>query len=107
MYTKILLISAVVLAVSAQFNQNLPCGFTCSRNTQFLAQVDGSSGSVACSDGPIQTRCSGCCQARALQAGLSSDQASGFASSDNRACVCCFQNNRCSGGGPIPTFTQG
>ncbi|CAJ0922335.1 unnamed protein product, partial [Mesorhabditis belari] len=102
MLSKILLISAVIVAVCAQ--SGVPCGFSCSRNTQFFTALDGQTGSITCSDGAGTGRCMGCCQSRGLQSGIDTSNSAGFTSSDGRSCVCCFNNFRCNGG-VVPTFT--
>ncbi|KHJ77872.1 hypothetical protein OESDEN_22508 [Oesophagostomum dentatum] len=38
------------------------------------------------------TRCSGCCQSRALAAGLTTADAAGFLSTNGYECICCFYN---------------
>ncbi|RCN31783.1 hypothetical protein ANCCAN_22431 [Ancylostoma caninum] len=37
-------------------------------------------------------RCGGCCQARALAAGLTAMDSAGFPSNNGRECICCFFN---------------
>ncbi|CAO4383589.1 Protein CBG01966 [Caenorhabditis briggsae] len=98
----------VLLAlVAVAYSQNrLNCGFSCSRRTVVSAIIDGQPGTATCSENTSPTRCSGCCEARALQEGLSVNNAAGFISNDQRTCVCCFNNtNRnCQGGN---TFFDG
>ncbi|CAI2356418.1 unnamed protein product [Caenorhabditis sp. 36 PRJEB53466] len=77
----------------AQFAQQLPCGFSCSRRTVVNAIIDGQPGTATCSENTNPARCLGCCQSRALQDGLTVDRASGFLSNDQRSCVCCFSNS--------------
>ncbi|CAA88974.2 uncharacterized protein CELE_ZC373.2 [Caenorhabditis elegans] len=97
----------VLFAICAiAYSQRLACGFSCSRRTVVSAPIDGAPGTATCSDTTTPERCSGCCQARALQDGLTTDFASGFISNDRRTCVCCFNNtNRNCGGGN--TFFDG
>ncbi|CAD6188864.1 unnamed protein product [Caenorhabditis auriculariae] len=98
MKAAVVLVSLFLVAFSQQQSQ-LGCGFTCSRRTSILGNVDGQLSEARCSDGNVASRCGGCCAARALQAGLDTNSASGFPSNDGRDCICCFRRN-C--GGPIP-----
>ncbi|EGT59422.1 hypothetical protein CAEBREN_03834 [Caenorhabditis brenneri] len=99
------LLALAAVAYSQRADQ-LRCGFSCSRRTVVTAIIDGSTGTASCSENTSPGRCSGCCQARALQEGLSSTAASGFISNDQRSCVCCINNtNRNCGGGN--TFFDG
>ncbi|CAI4228740.1 unnamed protein product [Auanema sp. JU1783] len=70
---------------------NLPCGFSCTRRAQFQTFMDGQLTSAQCSSSGVDSlsRCNGCCGARALAAGISTEFASGFASVNNNECVCC------------------
>ncbi|KAK6042606.1 hypothetical protein COOONC_19888 [Cooperia oncophora] len=85
----------VILARTSSRNR-LPCGFSCTRNAQFVVNIDGVSTTTTCTTNSAdpRDRCYACCQARALAAGLSATDAGGFPSTNGVDCVCCT-NNRC------------
>ncbi|WKX96960.1 hypothetical protein Q1695_012984 [Nippostrongylus brasiliensis] len=83
---------AVLAALVCAQNNRLSCGFTCTRAAQFRVSIDGTMTTTTCSasgSNPAD-RCRGCCQARALAAGLTADNAGGFPSGSD--CVCCINN---------------
>ncbi|EYC28624.1 hypothetical protein Y032_0007g3320 [Ancylostoma ceylanicum] len=92
------------MLASAQFpnffppsNENrLQCGFTCSRQARFSVVIDGSPTTATCTaaNADPRERCYGCCQARALAAGLTTIDAAGFPSTIGNDCICCIYN-RC------------
>ncbi|KAK6736663.1 hypothetical protein RB195_019392 [Necator americanus] len=73
-------------------NQNpLPCGFSCTRQARFAVNIDNQMTTATCTaNADPRDRCSGCCQARALAAGLKTTDAAGFPSTMGNDCVCCF-----------------
>ncbi|CAD6185765.1 unnamed protein product [Caenorhabditis auriculariae] len=89
-----LALGAVVLgqnSVTFGNSNRIPCGFSCSQRAGFSTVIDGQRSSVSCSDGTQSAaRCSGCCEAVALSAGLPTSAASGFVSSNGRSCACCI-----------------
>ncbi|XGW12513.1 hypothetical protein V3C99_013307 [Haemonchus contortus] len=91
------LVLCVLLAVAFEqvSGQNqLPCGFTCTRKAQFLVNIDGSLTTTTCTANGAdpRVRCDGCCQSRALAAGLTTIAATGFPSTNGVDCICCTNN---------------
>uniref|UniRef100_A0A1I7XGV0 Secreted protein n=1 Tax=Heterorhabditis bacteriophora TaxID=37862 RepID=A0A1I7XGV0_HETBA len=68
---------------------------TCTRQAQFTVNIDGAFTTATCTakNANPSERCFGCCQARALAAGLLASSASGFPSTNGYDCVCCFNKN--------------
>ncbi|CAJ0606953.1 unnamed protein product [Cylicocyclus nassatus] len=92
-----LTISAIVCAQaqSQPTPQNgLRCGFSCTRTANFTGSIDGVMTTATCTvDGMNpRDRCEGCCQARALAAGLTAFDGAGFPSNNGHDCVCCIYN---------------
>ncbi|KIH60672.1 hypothetical protein ANCDUO_09069 [Ancylostoma duodenale] len=92
------------MLASAQFqnsffppsNENmLQCGFTCTRQARFSVNIDGAPTTATCTaaNADPKTRCYGCCQARALAAGLRANDAAGFPSTIGNDCICCIYNS--------------
>ncbi|KAK6042607.1 hypothetical protein COOONC_19889 [Cooperia oncophora] len=84
---------AVICAQTSSRNR-LPCGFTCTRKAQFVVNIDNTFTTTTCTTNSAdpRDRCSACCQARALAAGLSTTDAAGFPSTNGVDCVCCTNN---------------
>ncbi|RCN40328.1 hypothetical protein ANCCAN_13714, partial [Ancylostoma caninum] len=66
----------------------------CTRQAQFRVSIDGVMTTVSCNAHGVDPseRCGGCCQARALAAGLSAKDSTGFPSNNGHECICCFFN---------------
>ncbi|GMR61058.1 hypothetical protein PMAYCL1PPCAC_31253, partial [Pristionchus mayeri] len=98
---RILLVSLLAGLLSAQNsfgnNNNIPCGFVCTRNAVFTTSIDGVNTRATCTSSgtDVADRCNGCCQSYALWGGLSTERASGFPAADGRTCICCTSNNNC------------
>ncbi|KAK6736660.1 hypothetical protein RB195_019390 [Necator americanus] len=93
-------LSTLLVAMSVQQidQQNrLNCGFTCTRKAAFRVNIDGAMTTTTCTANGAdpRDRCSGCCQSRALAAGLLTTDAAGFPSTNGNDCICCIFN-KCS-----------
>ncbi|KHJ94706.1 hypothetical protein OESDEN_05359 [Oesophagostomum dentatum] len=66
----------------------------CTRQASFRVSIDGTMTTATCnaSGADPKDRCSGCCQSRALAAGLTAVDGAGFPSNNGRECICCFYN---------------
>ncbi|CAJ0606392.1 unnamed protein product [Cylicocyclus nassatus] len=91
----------ILALVCAQWQQpvqtrenSLDCGYTCTRKAQFRVSIDGVMTTATCTANGAdpKDRCAGCCQARALAAGLTAVDGAGFPSTNGRECICCFYN---------------
>ncbi|EYC28609.1 hypothetical protein Y032_0007g3314 [Ancylostoma ceylanicum] len=67
----------------------------CTRQAKFRASIDGVMTTATCNaqGADPSERCQGCCQARALAAGLTTIDSAGFPSNNGRECICCFFNS--------------
>ncbi|VDL72566.1 unnamed protein product [Nippostrongylus brasiliensis] len=90
---RVVVLFALVALICAQ-NNRLPCGFTCTRTAEFRVSIDGRMTTATCTANNANPaeRCPGCCQARALAAGLTANRAGGFPSNNGVDCVCCINN---------------
>ncbi|ETN68646.1 hypothetical protein NECAME_05491 [Necator americanus] len=70
---------------------------TCTRKAAFRVNIDGAMTTTTCTANGAdpRDRCSGCCQSRALAAGLLTTDAAGFPSTNGNDCICCIFN-KCS-----------
>ncbi|EPB75357.1 hypothetical protein ANCCEY_05571 [Ancylostoma ceylanicum] len=68
---------------------------SCTRQAKFRASIDGVMTTATCNaqGADPSERCQGCCQARALAAGLTTIDSAGFPSNNGRECICCFFNS--------------
>ncbi|KAK6736659.1 hypothetical protein RB195_019390 [Necator americanus] len=69
----------------------------CTRKAAFRVNIDGAMTTTTCTANGAdpRDRCSGCCQSRALAAGLLTTDAAGFPSTNGNDCICCIFN-KCS-----------
>ncbi|CAJ0603056.1 unnamed protein product [Cylicocyclus nassatus] len=85
----------ITIVCSQQYQpMNVGCGFTCTKKAQFITFMDGTLTSASCTTSLADPRyrCLGCCQSRALIAGLAAADATGFPSNNGVDCICCFYN---------------
>ncbi|VDO19037.1 unnamed protein product [Heligmosomoides polygyrus] len=70
---RLIALSSLLVVVAFCQSNNLPCGFSCSRKAQFRVNIDNTMTTTTCSASGANPsdRCGGCCQARAMAAGLS------------------------------------
>ncbi|VDO19038.1 unnamed protein product [Heligmosomoides polygyrus] len=95
---RVVVLSVLLVVVCSQrFPSNpWPCGFSCTRHAEFGVNIDNTFTTATCTVPGMNPhdRCPGCCQARALAAGLTTKDAAGFPSNNGVDCICCI-NNRC------------